>query len=141
MNSLIRGGETSMNPDEAHQFWINGAFKTNGKFLPECKNLAHFPCQIKQKAVVAYWQTSLRFLKEGYGVGGDAFFSAGEAETLGGGGFDVDLIWFNPQRCRDVVFHFFEVRRDFWFLRDDDGVGIRYFEPAVGAGFAHLLKQ
>lgn len=66
------------------------------------------------------------FEEEGGGLGGDAFAAAGEAEPLGGGGFDRDSVDVYAEVISHILAHGFNVGRHFRELGDDGDVDVAY---------------
>ena len=66
----------------------------------------------------------LFFLQEGYGVGSDAFFSSGEAEAFGGGGFDAHLAERATHARRQLFLHGWDVGIDFGAFGADSDVAV-----------------
>ena len=58
------------------------------------------------------------------GLAGDAFAPACEAQAIGGGGFDADLLDFQVEMLRQVGAHAHDVRSHARTLGDDGGVNV-----------------
>lgn len=69
----------------------------------------------------------LKLLQQGYGRGGDAFFTAGETEFFRSSRFDGYAVDVDFQGAGDVDAHFFPVGADFGELTDDGGIDIDDF--------------
>ena len=74
----------------------------------------------------------LCLVDEGYGVGGDAFFAACEAEALGGGGFDVDGCWRDVHEWGERLLDMVDVWAYLGALGADGGVDVGDGVAVVG---------
>lgn len=73
-------------------------------------------------------------------VGGDAFLAAGEAEFLGGGGFDGDIFFVGGHHLCETLFHGGNVGIEFGLLGGNGDVGVAEF-PSFFAHERHCLAE
>lgn len=86
------------------------------------------------------WVGSI-FLQQHHGVGADAFFTAGEAELLGGGGFDGDVIRVYAHDVGKGLLHLGNVGVEFGTLGTDGGIDVANGVASGGDDVEGLAEQ
>lgn len=86
-------------------------------------------------------ESGLYLLDEHHGVGADALFSAGEAQSLGGGGLDGDIVLVDAHDMGETCLHRGYMRIDFGPLGADGGVDIAHTVAAAGDKVDGFGKQ
>ena len=80
-------------------------------------------------------------LDEGYGVGGDAFFAACEAEALGGGGFDADVGGVDVHEGGECLPDVVDVWAYLGALGADGGVDVDDGVAVVGEELGYVAEE